>query len=559
MNGLLRRLLMLWVRFKIRPENAAELVRGCTHPLCYVLEWRSISDLAVLQAACERLQLPRPARSRPGPRALSYFYLSRPRRFWSPRPDRRPPPQLKQMIGALRADPAADFCLVPVSIYWGRAPQHEASWWRLLLAEDWVLTSRLRKSLQVLVNGRDTLVEFDAPLSLRELLGAELAATTRGWRVARSLHALYARRRAVRIGPDLSHRRTIVNAVLRTRAVRAAVTQELRAKHLSRRKVMLRARAYALEIAANYSHVFVRFMEHALAWLWTRLYDGVEFGHAATLEQVAEGHELIYVPCHRSHMDYLLLSYAIYVQGFAVPHVAGGVNLNLPVIGRFLRKGGAFFIRRTLRGNTLYTVVLMKYLATIMARGHPIEYFIEGGRSRTGRLLQPKTGMLSMTVRGFLHAPVRPVVFIPVYFGYERLVEGRTYLGELSGQPKEKESVLGLLEVLARAARALRQGVREPRRADRARRHPGSPPRAVARRTLCRGCAQPLGGPRGGCARAGHHAQHQLRRRGDTHQSLALTLLAMPRQALPEADARAPARAVPLAPDRLPATASASR
>ncbi len=446
MNGLLRRLLMLWVRFKIRPENAAELVRGCTHPLCYVLEWRSISDLAVLQAACERLQLPRPARSRPGPRALSYFYLSRPRRFWSPRPDRRPPPQLKQMIRALRADPAADFCLVPVSIYWGRAPQHEASWWRLLLAEDWVLTSRLRKSLQVLVNGRDTLVEFDAPLSLRELLGAELAATTRGWRVARSLHALYARRRAVRIGPDLSHRRTIVNAVLRTRAVRAAVTQELRAKHLSRRKVMLRARADALEIAANYSHVFVRFMEHALAWLWNRLYDGVEFGHAATLEQVAEGHELIYVPCHRSHMDYLLLSYAIYVQGFAVPHVAGGVNLNLPVIGRFLRKGGAFFIRRTLRGDTLYATVLMKYLATIMARGHPIEYFIEGGRSRTGRLLQPKTGMLSMTVRGFLHAPVRPVVFIPVYFGYERLVEGRTYLGELSGQPKEKESVLGLLK-----------------------------------------------------------------------------------------------------------------
>ena len=70
------------------------------------------------------------------------------------------------------------------------------------------------------------------------------------------------------------------------------------------------------EIAANYSHVFVRFMEHALTWLWTRLYDGVEFGHAATLEQVAEGHELIYVPCHRSHMDYLLLSYAIYVQGY---------------------------------------------------------------------------------------------------------------------------------------------------------------------------------------------------------------------------------------------------
>ena len=84
----------------------------------------------------------------------------------------------------------------------------------------------------------------------------------------------------------------------------------------------------------------------------------------------------------------------------------------------------------------------MKYLGLMMARGHSIEYFIEGGRSRTGRLLQPKTGMLSMTVRSYLREPTRPVVFVPVYFGYERLVEGRTYIGELSGRPKEKESVL---------------------------------------------------------------------------------------------------------------------
>jgi glycerol-3-phosphate O-acyltransferase len=85
----------------------------------------------------------------------------------------------------------------------------------------------------------------------------------------------------------------------------------------------------------------------------------------------------------------------------------------------------------------------------MMARGHPLEYFIEGGRSRTGRLLGPRTGMLSMTVRCYLREPIRPVVFMPVYFGYERIVEGRTYIGELSGKPKEKESVLGLLKSLS--------------------------------------------------------------------------------------------------------------
>jgi glycerol-3-phosphate O-acyltransferase len=92
----------------------------------------------------------------------------------------------------------------------------------------------------------------------------------------------------------------------------------------------------------------------------------------------------------------------------------------------------------------------MKYLAAIMARGHSIEYFVEGGRSRTGRLLAPMTGMLSMTVRSYLREPRRPLVFMPVYFGYERVFEGPTYIGELSGQPKQKETVIGLLRSLGR-------------------------------------------------------------------------------------------------------------
>jgi len=262
------------------------------------------------------------------------------------------------------------------------------------------------------------------------------------------LRSLYAKHRAARIGPDLSHRRTIVTSVLRTRAVRAVVAQEMREKKLSRHQAIQRAKRFAEEIAANYSHSFIRFMESALSRLWNRLYDGVELGHVETLKHTAEGNEIVYVPCHRSHMDYLLLSYVIYVNGFAIPHIAAGINLNLPIVGRFLRQGGAFFIRRSFRGNALYTVVFMKYLAAIMARGHSIEYFIEGGRSRTGRLLQPKTGMLSMTVRSFLRDPTRPVVFLPVYFGYERIVEGATYIGELSGKPKEKESVFGLLRTL---------------------------------------------------------------------------------------------------------------
>ena len=452
MNWLLRRLLALWVRFKILPEDLAARLRSRGHPVCYVLERRSAADLAVLQNVCRRLSLPRPRKRSPGygGNLYSYFYLNRLRGFWNERLDRRPPPQIAQMLHRLDADPRFDVDLVPVTVYWGRAPQREKSWFRLLLGENWALTTRVRKFLQVLFNGRDILVEFEEPISLRSVLGDEAGPAVRGRRVTRSLRALYIQRRTARIGPDLSHRRTVVTRVLRTRAVRAAIAQQMREKKVSRRAAMREAVGYAEEIAANYSHVFIRFLEPVLTWLWSRLYDGVDVGHLETLEKVAQGNEIVYVPCHRSHMDYLLLSYVIYTNGYAVPHIAAGDNLDLPIIGRFLRMGGAFFIRRRFGGNALYTVVFMKYLAAIMARGHSIEYFVEGGRSRTGRLLKPKTGMLSMTVRSFLRDPVRPVVFVPVYFGYERIVEGAAYVGELSGKPKEKESVLGLLRSLGK-------------------------------------------------------------------------------------------------------------
>src|SRR5882762_3878648 len=228
----------------------------------------------------------------------------------------------------------------------------------------------------------------------------------------------------------------------------------MQARGWSRRAGLLAARRYAVEIAANYSQSFVRFMSTLLGWLWNRLYDGVDFEHVEKLNEIGDGAEIIYVPCHRSHMDYLLLSYVIYRKGFAVPHVAAGINLNLPVIGRFLRKGGAFFLRRTFKGDALYAAVFAKYLGIMMARGHTLEYFIEGGRSRSGRLLAPRTGMLSMTVRAYLRGPIRPVKFMPVYFGYERIVEGRTYIGELSGQPKQKENVFVLLKSIVAVLRS---------------------------------------------------------------------------------------------------------
>jgi glycerol-3-phosphate O-acyltransferase len=452
-----RKVLGRWIRATIKPDDVSGSLAALPRPVCYVLEWESEADLATLSTVCAHLNLPRPERRLliGGTRTdQAYFELLRRPSMFSSRATARAPKLLVQLIAAAAAQPDFDLDLVPVAVFWGRAPHKEESWWRELIAEDWVLVGRFRRFLNVVFNGRNTLVYFGEPLSLRGFLQDSLGEPRSVRRALRALRSVLRAQRTSTIGPDLSHRRTMVQQILKTQAVRQAVRVEMQARNLQRRPALLAARKYALEIAANYSQNFISFMAAVLGRVWNWLYDGVEIEHLEKLSEVGDDVELIYVPCHRSHMDYLLLSYVIYHKGFAVPHVAAGINLNMPLIGRFMRKCGAFFLRRSFKGDVLYPVVFTKYLGFMMARGHPLEYFIEGGRSRTGRLLSPRTGMLSMTVRSYLREPKRPVFFMPVYFGYERIVEGRTYIGELSGKPKQKENVFVLLKSIVSVLRS---------------------------------------------------------------------------------------------------------
>ena len=174
---------------------------------------------------------------------------------------------------------------------------------------------------------------------------------------------------------------------------------------------------------------------------------------ATSSPRIAPGKGLVYLPNHRSHIDYLLLSYLVYAQGLAPPHIAAGANLNFPLVGPLLRRGGAFFLRRSFKGEPLYAAVFREYLHAMLAKGFPIAYFIEGGRSRSGRTLAPKGGLLGMTIESFMREHPRPLLLVPVYFSYEKLLEGRTLVAELEGQPKKGES----LGALVRVARNLRR------------------------------------------------------------------------------------------------------
>lgn len=212
------------------------------------------------------------------------------------------------------------------------------------------------------------------------------------------------------------------------------------------------------EIAANFSYEMIRLTDRVLGFTWNRLYQGINVHNAERVRQLAhEGHEIVYVPCHRSHMDYLLLSYVLYHQGLVPPHIAAGINLNFWPAGPIFRRGGAFFIRRTFKGNKLYSTVFREYLGELFSRGYSVEYFVEGGRSRTGRLLDPKTGTLSMTIQAMLRGGTRPITLVPIYIGYEHVMEVGTYAKELRGATKEKESLPQMLRGLSKL-RNLGQG-----------------------------------------------------------------------------------------------------
>ena len=266
MGWALRQFFKLWVRAAVQPAEAPPSLTTPDKPVCYVFDRDSTADLAVLCNVTDRRKLPYPEKrsaSLPVEQRRSYFDVGRRRRFWDASITRRPPPYLLELVEELRDDSLRDVLLVPTAVYWGRAPQKEGSWLRLLFAENWALTTRVHKFFSVLVNGRNVMVEMGDPISLRSMLDAT-PASDQARRITRVLRGILRRQRGTRIGPDLSHRRTIVAQVLRARAVRAVVASEAREKHDKYRPGLLQARKYAFEIAANYSHPFVQFAEKLL-------------------------------------------------------------------------------------------------------------------------------------------------------------------------------------------------------------------------------------------------------------------------------------------------------
>ncbi|TCI01401.1 glycerol-3-phosphate 1-O-acyltransferase PlsB [Corallincola luteus] len=421
-------------------------------PIVYLLKDDSHTDKVALARRCKALGLPDPFEplqidGREQSRVISVEKASR----WLNSDDAGLPfrTQVLGILEAHRRSDELDVQIVPTGVYWGRAPGKEKP---SLLAGlgDKSSPNWFRKMMLVLLLGRDSFIRFSKPVSLRQMADDFGINDRTAHRIVRVARVHFYRQRLMVTGPRLADRQAMFEQIVATPAMRKAIAEEVQAKSKSEEDARAEAIKYLDEIAANYSSNMIRVVDRIMTWLWNRIYRGIKVSNAEQVRTLAQsGHELVYVPCHRSHMDYLLLSYVLYYEGLVPPHIAAGVNLNFWPAGPLFRRGGAFFMRRSFRGNKLYSAVFREYLALLFQKGYSVEYFTEGGRSRTGRLLPPKTGMLAMTVQTLLRGGCdRPITLVPVYLGYEHVMEIGTYMKELKGKRKEKESAWQVLSAV---------------------------------------------------------------------------------------------------------------
>jgi glycerol-3-phosphate O-acyltransferase len=252
-------------------------------------------------------------------------------------------------------------------------------------------------------------------------------------------------------GPEKLSRTEIKERVLQDARVQRSVREMASKEGETEEKTKKLAESYVDEIAANQQLQIHHFLYYVLRALFAKVFDGVdiETSDFSKLKKANAESSLIYVSCHKSHFDYLLVGYFSFINQMAIPYMAAGKNLSFWPIGVILRRGGAFFIRRTFRGLGLYTYVFTAYLKVLVREKVNINFYIEGARSRTGKLTPPRMGMLAFLLQTIEEGAVPDLTFVPTYMGYDRVPEEKSYLKELAGKEKEKESFWQFLQARA--------------------------------------------------------------------------------------------------------------
>ncbi|XP_043962101.1 dihydroxyacetone phosphate acyltransferase isoform X4 [Gambusia affinis] len=215
-------------------------------------------------------------------------------------------------------------------------------------------------------------------------------------------------------------------------------------------EIQSEAEAILEEMAHRLQLSTIRFFAFMLSKIFKTLFRSICVNEEGIqrLQQAIQEHPVVLLPSHRSYMDFLLMSYILYTYDLALPVIAAGMDfMGMKIVGEMLRMSGAFFIRRSFGGDKLYWTVFSEYVKIMLKNGFaPVEFFLEGTRSRTAKSLTPKLGLLNIVMDPFLKGEVFDVSLVPVSISYERILEEALYARELLGVPKPKESTSGLIK-----------------------------------------------------------------------------------------------------------------
>jgi glycerol-3-phosphate O-acyltransferase len=337
--------------------------------------------------------------------------------------------------------------LVPHLMFFGKNPEPRIPSIIDLLFGTEQKPGLTRKMVKVIRNPGKVFVEISEPLVLKRFIETpEIYGRSNEYqalKLRRQILQQFNRHRQSITGPLLKYSEEVKESILASDRLRAFMEQYSRNRKEPLFKVRKKADAYLDEIKANYKPFVIRIMSGVVGWIIHTMYDGavVDKKGLSRVKAASQKAPLILLPCHKSHIDYLILSYVLYHNNMPCPHIAAGKNLSFWPMGPIFRSGGAFFIRRTFRGAVLYSKVFSEYIYRLLADGFNIEQFIEGGRSRTGKLLMPKLGLLSIMINAFKNGACQDMIFVPVYIGYDQVLEENAYIHEIEGGQKEPENL----------------------------------------------------------------------------------------------------------------------
>jgi glycerol-3-phosphate O-acyltransferase len=370
-------------------------------------------------------------------------------------PPRRGPDRLARLLAWVQ-QAGIDADLIPVEVLWGPA-ENRPQIRKLILGNpfsppEWLrwLHVRRRGSCRVIVAAPGTRSSLESEASV----GSDSLALSAFVR-SQAIKALSKKEREI-LGDRFKVPRLLVEQLVAEADFQDRVAAAGASIGLTRAESLAEAEHGLRELATGHRRLSMELFSRISGWFYRLAFQpeiGVDAKQLGRLRELGRRCPLVFVPSHQSNMDHPVLYNALFTSGFPPPFTAAGINMSFWPMSRILPGTGAFFIRRSVGEDPVYREALRGFVNYLVQRRFHIEFFIEGGRTRSGKLLPPRYGMLRYIVDSAREHGIDDVLIVPTSLTYDQVLEAGEYVRQQLGEDKERESLRFLLRQIGKARR----------------------------------------------------------------------------------------------------------